>query len=196
MNNFTSEMPFWEILLPEINLELAKLVKEKTSPEIYYNQFYEILKDKYKNYDRIYTDGSKDDDAVSSASVPLNKNVKEQSQRIPSAASIFTAEANAIDMALDAINKTNNINCLILSDSLSCLMALKSSDTKNPIILKLKLRIHRILSRGINISLIWIPSHVGIEGNEMADELAKFSLKDEDIKRKRMFLIPIHIVTK
>ena len=125
-----------------------------------------MLKDKYKNYDRIYTDGSKDDNAVSSASVPLNKKVKEQSQRIPSAASIFTAEANAIDMALDAINKINNVNCLILTDSLSCLMALKSSDTKNPIILKLKLRMHRILSRGINISLVWIPSHVGIEGNE------------------------------
>ena len=100
--------------------------------------------------------------------------------------SIFTAEANAIDMALGAINKTNNINCLILSDSLSCLMALKSSDTKNPIILKLKLRMHRIISRGINISLIWIPSHVGIEGNEMADELAKFSLKNEDIKNLKV----------
>ena len=186
MNNFISETPFWEILLPEINLELAKLVKEKTSPEVYYKQFYEILKDKYKDYDRIYTDGSKDDDAVSSASVPLNKKVKEQSQRIPSAASIFTAEANAIDMALDAINKINNINCLILTDSLSCLMALKSSDTKNPIILKLKLKMHRILSRGVNISLVWIPSHVGIEGNEMADELAKLSLKNEDIKNLKV----------
>ena len=91
-----------------------------------------------------------------------------------------------MDMALDAINKTNNINYHILSDSLFCLMALKSLDTKNPIILKLKLKMHRILTRGMNISLVWIPSHVGIEGNEMADELAKFSLKKEDMKNLKV----------
>ena len=112
----------------------------------------------------------------------FNPKISEQSQRIPSAASIFTAEANAIEMALDATKKSKNNSFLILSDSLSCLTALMSSETKNPIILKLKLKMHIILSKGINISFLWIPSHVGIEGNEMADELAKAGLSSENIK--------------
>ena len=182
INNFTPETPFWKTLNPEINLELSKLIKDQTNPEKYYKLFYEILKEKYKNYDRIYTDGSKDDDSVSSASVPFNPKIPEQSQRIPSAASIFTAEANAIEMALNATKKSKNNSFLILSDSLSCLTALMSSETKNPIILKLKLKMHIILSKGINISFLWIPSHVGIEGNEMADELAKAGLSSENIK--------------
>ena len=85
-------------------------------------------------------------------------------------------------MALNATKKSKNNSFLILSDSLSCLTALMSSETKNPIILKLKLKMHIILSKGINISFLWIPSHVGIEGNEMADELAKAGLSYENIK--------------
>ena len=186
INNFTPETPFWKTLNPEINLELSKLIKDQTNPEKYYKLFYEILKEKYKNYDRIYTDGSKDDDSVSSASVPFNPKIPEQSQRIPSAASIFTAEANAIEMALNATKKSKNNSFLILSDSLSCLTALMSSETKNPIILKLKLKMHIILSKGINISFLWIPSHVGIEGNEMADELVKVSLSNKNIKNLKI----------
>ena len=49
-------------------------------------------------------------------------------------------------------------------------MALKSSKEKNPIILKLKQKIHTILTKGIAISFIWVPSHVGIAGNELADD--------------------------
>ena len=52
-----------------------------------------------------------------------------QSQRISSKATIFTAEANAIDMAINDIEKSDN--CLfIITDSLSCLMTLKSSKEK------------------------------------------------------------------
>ena len=61
-------------------------------------------------------------------------------------------------------------------------MALKSSKEKNPIILKLKQKIHTKLTKSIAISFLWVPSHVGIAGNELADELAKASLSDKKIK--------------
>ena len=105
-----------------------------------------------------------------------------QSQRISSKATIFTAEAIAINMALKDIEKSENKRFIIITDSLSCLMALKSSKEKNPIILKLKQKIHTILAKGIEISFLWVPSHVGIAGNEIADELAKASLSDKKIE--------------
>ena len=72
---------------------------------------------------------------------------KKKSEKIPSNATIFTAEANAIDIAINNISKSENKNFLIITDSLSCLMALKSPNEKNPIILKLKQKIHIALSK-------------------------------------------------
>ena len=125
-NNTKLETPIWQILNPNINLELSILTKGNTNPAIYYEQFYEILLNQYTDYDRIYTDGSKDENSVSSASVPFNPMIPEQSQIISSKATIFTAEANAIDMAINDIEKSDNNCFIIITDSLSCIMALKS----------------------------------------------------------------------
>ena len=70
-------------------------------------------------------------------------------------------------MALNDTTKSKNKCFVILTDSLFCLMAPKSS-FKIPIILQQK--IHTTLSRGIIVYFLWIFSHVRIEGNEMADE--------------------------
>ena len=61
-----------------------------TDPQIYKNLFYDILINQYYSYDRIYTDGSKDDVSVSSASVPFNREISVQNQRIPSINIYFT----------------------------------------------------------------------------------------------------------
>ena len=86
-------------------------------------------------------------------------------------------------MALNNIQKFKNKCFLIITDYLSCLMALKSPETKNPIVLKLKQKMHTILSENIKLSFLWVPSYVGIEGNDMADELAKFSLSNKKNNR-------------
>ena len=58
-------------------------------------------------------------------------------------------------------------------------MALKTLDTQEPRILKLKLKIHELSLKNKSIILAWIPSRVGIDSNEMADELAKYALESE-----------------
>ena len=81
------------------------------------------------------TDGSKEDSNVGCAVISGNHI---NMQRIPDDSSIFTAEAKAVDLALDFIRTcdTNN-KFIIFSDSLLVLKALKHTSSKNPQIHKL-----------------------------------------------------------
>ena len=40
----------------------------------------------------------------------------------------------------------------------------------------LKLNIHNLIKEGNKLTFMWIPSHIGIQGNEIADSLAKEAL--------------------
>ena len=66
-------------------------------------------------------------------------------QRIPDDSSIFTAEAKAIDLALDFITDANN-KFIIFSDSLSVLKAMNHTSSKNPQIQKLLEKCHELLA--------------------------------------------------
>ena len=67
------------------------------------------------NYKHIYTDGSKDDIKVECAMVSDDFS---ETMRIPDGSSIFTAEAKAVDLALDLIADCETYNkFVIFSDS-------------------------------------------------------------------------------
>ena len=68
----------------------------------------------------IFTDGSKDDNAVSCVAVLPDRVV---ARRLPQSASVFTAELLAIADALSAANTLPDANISIFSDSLSALHA-------------------------------------------------------------------------
>ena len=90
---------------------------------------------RYKNYQQVYTVGSKEDSKVGCAVISDNYS---NMQCIPDDSSIFTAEAKAVDLALDFIRTcdTNN-KFIIFSDSLSVLKAMNHTSSKNPQIQKL-----------------------------------------------------------
>ena len=58
------------------------------------------MQSRYKNYQQIYTDRSKEDSKVGCAVISDNHS---NMQRIHDDSSIFTAEAKAIDLALDSL---------------------------------------------------------------------------------------------
>jgi len=66
----------------------------------------------------------------------------------------------------------------ILSDSLSCLNTINSHNTSlnNPLHTDILHNISNLCSRNIDVTFHWIPSHVGIKGNEVADNEAKTAL--------------------
>ena len=99
--------------------------------------------------------------------------------RIPDGSSVFTAEAKAIDLALDFVNNcTYTDKFVIFSDSLSVLQALNHSSSKNSQIQHLLLK-HHETSSSKSVVYCWIPSHIGIYGNEKVDKSAKESLNLE-----------------
>ena len=94
-------------------------------------------------------------------------------QRIPDDSSIFTAEAYAVDLALDIINTCDaNHKFIIFSDSLSVLKVMNYTSSKNPQFQKRLEKCHE-LSANKEIILCWIPGHIGIQGNDMVDKQAK-----------------------
>ena len=65
---------------------------------------------------------------------------------------------------------------LILSDSLSCLKAIENRKVQNPLILEILEFLHQLLRLDYCITFVWLPSHIGIAGNTVADATAKAAL--------------------
>ena len=110
-------------------MDLTKLPKSSTN-SLDFQQHFSELKTNYTNYVSIYTDGSKDGTSVTSAAI-INKNTI--SRRLPDGTSVFSAEAKAIELALQHVKHCNIAKIIIVSDSLSCLQAIKSCQLKNPL---------------------------------------------------------------
>ena len=169
---FTPNIPAWCMKQLEILFDLHSGNKSESNPHILKYSFRK-LQSRYKNYQQIYTDGSKEDSKVGCAVLSDNHS---NMQRIPDDSSIFTAEAKAVDQALDFIRTCDANNKFILfSDSLSVLKAMNHASSKNPQIQKLLEKCLELLANK-EIVLCWIPSHIGIQGNDMVDKQAKTSL--------------------
>ena len=63
----------------------------------------------------------------------------------------------------------------VLSDSLSALQAVKNNcmSSREDVVKEIVVMCHRLITRGTDIVLQWVPSHVGVPGNESADRAAK-----------------------
>ena len=166
------EVPPWTLHQPRVNLDLSNLCKKDTSSLVFIQKYNEI-KDEHSNCTPIYTDGSKDNDRVGCAAIINNISII---QRLPSNASIFTAEIKAIDLALDAIAESDDDHFIIFSDSLSVLLSLENKKLDNPLVVNLLHKLHLLSIAHKTIFFCWIPSHIGIRGNEAADVAAKKSL--------------------
>ncbi|GFT03493.1 putative RNA-directed DNA polymerase from transposon X-element [Trichonephila clavipes] len=94
--------------------------------------------------------------------------------RLDTSCSIFTAEAVAIYRALQLIDSTMPRKYCIYTDSMSVLEALENyHDRCHPVVCTILDITSRLYSKGLDIVFCWLPSHVGIIGNEQADSAAK-----------------------
>ncbi|GIY71750.1 uncharacterized protein CEXT_614591 [Caerostris extrusa] len=122
----------------------------------------------------IFTDGSKMSNKVGSAMVVVENGVEtsHETVRINDEASVFMAELKAIEMAINHIISNNIPHSKIITDSSSVLQALNNPNNCKPSISHLK---QLLIKSPATIELIWTRAHIGIYGNELADQYAKTS---------------------
>nr|CAI5821926.1 unnamed protein product [Callosobruchus analis] len=152
-----------------MHMESSLYRKENTCVELYCQKFLEILSN-YHGAIHIYTDGSKTAERVGCAFV-----VKDDiySWKLHPDASIFTAELYAIWQALRYIEYDQNNMFVISCDSLSALKAIQEKFTFDPLIQQIQKTYDWLTQRSKKIIFVWVPGHVGITGNEIADKAAK-----------------------
>ena len=163
------------------NLTLKNNIDKKTSdPQIMKIQTENFINTYYLDHTKIFTDGSKDTESNTTGSGIViydkdNEQIAQSEIKLDPLLSVFTAELAAIHIALKWVYTENAKKCVILSDSLSALQAVEniSLNSRPDLISKIMQQYNRLTSEGYQIDLAWIPSHVGVKGNEKADELAK-----------------------
>lgn len=163
------EIPPWSFTSPKIHLECMSFDKRAASQAMIHNALESIF-DKYPGHHAIYTDGSKNMQGVGSA-ITYGKDSYYWS--LPLLASVYTAEQYAIWQALLFIGTLETGHYLILSDSLSSLQAINDFQTRDPLVHRNLAQITWLQQNGKTVVFVWIPSHVGIEGNQLADKMAK-----------------------
>ena len=89
--------------------------------------------------------------------------------------SIFTAEVRVLELALKEINRCKENEHIIISDSKSALQAIQDIWTTNPVVRRV-LELHTKIRKTKDVIFCWVPSHVGIRGNEAADQASKAAL--------------------
>ena len=165
------DVPPWTFSQPRVLLSLHNDKKSQADPLVFRTKYHELLSN-FPSYETIFTDGSKDGDTAGSACVTPSDTYK---CRLPDNASIFSAEIKAIDLALDHIEQSRSSDFIIFSDSLSVLQSLHNRHIENLLLLDVLLK-HNELAELNRIVFCWLPSPVGIKGNEKADIAAKSAL--------------------
>ena len=136
-----------------------------------------------KSQVNIYTDGSKIESQCGTgfAIYTGKRIITKHSERLPDESTVFQAEVRGIQKAAETMLTFENLNKFkyikIFTDSQATLLALNSADVTSKLVLQTKLTLNELAKKTRRITIVWIKAHVGHEGNELADELAKEGTK-------------------
>ena len=107
--------------------------------------------------------------------------------RLHPACSNNQAEAIAILKSLEQLQTLTDYSnkgtkVALHTDSKVTLASLKNNSIHSPIIEEIRNKIRQLMEKSWNIDFGWVKAHVGIEGNEEADYLAKEAALDGELR--------------
>eukprot|EP00745_Piridium_sociabile_P037673 TRINITY_DN6865_c0_g1_i3.p1 TRINITY_DN6865_c0_g1~~TRINITY_DN6865_c0_g1_i3.p1 ORF type:complete len:1255 (-),score=165.91 TRINITY_DN6865_c0_g1_i3:139-3903(-) len=165
----------WTINLPNVTDSIPGSSKQD-NPILQMIQARELIENTYSSDFQIYTDGSVLPDGKTGAGIFFKDLPKTASIKLPST-NILTAELVAILSALKILATLIPYppRVTIFTDSKTSLQVIENGRCRSrpDILLKIQRLLTYISSKNISIRFQWIPSHVGIPGNEKADKAAK-----------------------
>lgn len=171
----STRIPPWQPAVKH-NISLTRYNKHDT-PNVVLQQEFDNLRESFGDHAEFYTDGSKTTTSVSCAMVTQTIT---KSHRLNQSASIFSAELYAVILALNYILQNHVKSSVIYTDSLSALQAVCNfKHTKNLLVQRARCLACAVANKGYTAILSWVPSHVGIPGNERADQAATIALAAE-----------------
>ena len=178
------DIPNLTTILPEPNIQNPPN-KEKTL-----NLYTEsIMNLNTENTMIIFTDGSalSNPGPVGAGVVIKNKGPKitpvKLAKSVKQMGTSYEGEIEAIKLALEYANEnitSAHDNLHIFSDSQAAILSITCQDSEkyhNSMIRQIRENIMDISEKVDNIKIIYCPAHIGIEGNELADGLAKTGAK-------------------
>ena len=167
--------PPWMLERPRVNLDMAGISKSD-NPLYSLTIAREFIQNQFRNSLCVYTDGSADDAGAGAAFCIPDMGKIHRRYHLPRL-NIFTVELTAILMALTYISDLPRlpISVTVLSDSKSALAAIESDakSSREDIVIEILTLAHQLIVRGCDVQLQWVPAHIGLAGNEMADRFAK-----------------------
>ena len=151
------------------------------------------MESNYQNFVHIFTDGSRaivNGEWRSGAAVVVEDRDVSLGYRLRGYNSILVAELFGILKALEWINNFIVGNTLrqfvIFTDSMAALMSLENSvSRKNQLVYDCWRILRTLYDGGYCVIFQWVPSHIGISGNERADGVARDSLQLNYVERFR-----------
>lgn len=137
----------------------------------------------------IFTDGSKSVGGVSAGIFNWTKKTSQSWKLFPEISS-YTAESIAFYMALKEIKNGMLLPSVIFTDCLSVVKAIEKpySNIQQIYEILVKSMLHQICIKPQVLHIVWIPSHVGIEGNELVDHITKMAIERRFLASN--FLVP------
>ena len=167
--------PPWEHSNIMFDISQSCFKKEQTSETVLRKEFQQ-LRERYNSYFEAYTDGSKSEHKVAAAAFFTKDPDNPKTTRLRDGSSVFNAELEGILLALKKfLTLSQPKNFILYTDSLSAVESLRNKTFK---IENVK-RFYNLLKKippQTQLVIAWVPSHVGISGNEKADRLAKAAL--------------------
>ena len=185
-----SHIKWWDQLISDCNLEEYLQTDDSISINMPFSKF-TIDTDSFSGHSKflypsqinVYTDGSKYNSQVGAGVYIHHKDLvlAELSFRLPNKSSVFQAEVFAINQAAIFLQSLPNIFFTkFFVDSQAALLALNNKSITSRLVGD---TVHNLNLIPGNTRLVWIKAHVGHDGNERADTLAKEGTRLTNVAR-------------